>query len=75
MTLWDIFSALGPYVRASSAVAPVGVAVLLRLCAGRTRFTAWLLSAATMWFLLNVLLAPYSEGMQEDVQAIERMMR
>lgn len=74
MVLWDIFAALGPYVRAATAVAPIVVALLLRVCVGPGRFTAWLIWAATMWFMLNVLLAPYSPGMRDDLLAIKEML-
>lgn len=75
MSLWDIFAALGPYARVTTAVSPFVCAVMLRLFFGRSRLTAWFVSASTMWFLVNVLLAPYSPGMREDLRNIESMLK
>jgi hypothetical protein len=75
MPLWDAFAALGAYTRVTTALAPFALAMLLRAAFGRNRFTGWLLSISTMWFLLNVLLAPYSPGMREDFQSIQSLLR
>jgi hypothetical protein len=74
MPLWDAFAALGAYARVTTALAPFASAMLLRAVFGRNKFTSWLISISTMWFLLNVLVAPYSPGMREDFQSIKSML-
>ena len=49
------------HLRLASAVAPVVLAILLRLLVGRNRFTRFLVSAATTWLSVNVLLAPFTD--------------
>jgi hypothetical protein len=73
--LWEIFSTLGPYARLTSALVPFVTAMCVRLVFGRSRVVAWMISLSTMWFLVNVLLAPYSPGMREDFRALESMLR
>jgi len=34
---------------------------------GKNRFTRAMLSLATMWFAINILLAPYSVEMQREI--------
>lgn len=75
MALWDVFAALGPYARVTTAIIPFAASIALRLIFGRSRFIGWLISVSTMWFLLNVLLAPYSPGMRDDVQSIRSFLR
>jgi hypothetical protein len=58
---------LTPDARVATAVAPFIVAMLLRALLGRTQFTRWSLMFSTMWFAINVLLAPYSAGMRQDL--------
>ena len=41
--------------------------MLLRLVLGRTEFTRWADHLCTMWFAMNVLLAPYSAGIRQDL--------
>jgi hypothetical protein len=50
-----------------TAVIPFAIAMLLRLILGRTQLTRWAVMAGTMWFAFNVLMAPYSSGIREDL--------
>jgi hypothetical protein len=75
MPLWEVFAALSPYARVTTAVIPFAAAVILRFTFGRNKLTGWLINVSTMWFLLNVLLAPYSPGMREDLRSIESLWR
>ena len=69
MALWDTFDALTPHGRLILAAGPFVFAMLLRLVIGRTTFTRYFVSAATLWFLVNVLIAPYSQDMSNDLRA------
>ena len=69
--LWgSLFRDFSPYARVTTAVAPFVGAVILRLIFGKNRFTQILLSLATLWFCANILMAPYSEQMQEDLHKL-----
>ncbi len=57
----------GPHARVATAVAPFVGAVLFRLVTGRSRIASLLISIATTWFAVIVLLTPMSEGMQQDL--------
>lgn len=58
---------LSPHARVATAVAPFVGAMLLRLLLGKNRLTRALISLGTMWFAINVLAAPYSERMRQDI--------
>ena len=58
---------LTPEERVMTAVIPFAIAMLLRLILGRTQLTRWAVMAGTMWFAFNVLMAPYSSGIREDL--------
>jgi hypothetical protein len=65
-----ILQELSPYARVSTAVVPFVTAIILRLVFGKNKVTRLLLSVSTTWFAINVLMAPYSTGMQEDLAHI-----
>ena len=54
---------------------PFAVAMVLRIVFGRNRLTSTLISVGTMWFLANVLMAPYSVGMRQDLQQLPYIFR
>jgi hypothetical protein len=66
---------LSPYARLMTAVLPFLVALMLRFILGKNRVTRGLISLSTAWFLVNVLLAPYSEGMRRDLQELRDKLR
>ena len=61
------YSYLTPDERVGAAVAPFVIAMLLRLLLGRTQFTRWTIALSTMWFAINVLLAPYCTGVRQEL--------
>jgi hypothetical protein len=67
-----IFEHLSPYSRVLTAIAPFLAAIVLRLVFGKNRLTRVLLSISTMWFAVNVMMAPYSEGMRRDLWNLQR---
>jgi hypothetical protein len=73
--LWSVVDALSPHARVATAVAPFAAAMLLRVALGTNRFVQWLIWVSTMWFLINVLLAPYSPGMSADLVSLRRLFR
>jgi len=50
-----------PFLQIATAASPFAAAAVLRLALGRNRFTEFLLSASTMWFAINLLLAPFTD--------------
>jgi hypothetical protein len=75
MGLWSIVDALSPHARVATALAPFAGAMVVRVALGTNRFIQWLIWASTMWFLINVLLAPYSPGMRDDFVALWGLFR
>ena len=75
MALVNLFEALSPHARVVAAVAPFALAVVLRLMLGRTWLTRTLISLTTMWFAINVMAAPYSERMQEEIRRLGAALR
>jgi hypothetical protein len=69
-----IFDRLSPYARVVTAIVPFLAAIVLRLFFGKNKVTRALLSIGTIWFALNVFLAPYSYGMRQDLVNLRRAM-
>jgi hypothetical protein len=61
------WTGLTPDERVGAALAPFVIAMLLRVLLGRTQFTRWTVALSTMWFAINVLLAPYSTGVRQEL--------
>lgn len=54
---------------------PFLAALILRLIIGKNRFTRVVLSLATMWFAANVLMAPYSVKMRQEIRNLGTRLR
>jgi hypothetical protein len=67
-----IFDRLSPYARVVTAVTPFLGAIVCRLIFGKNQITRALLSIGTIWFALNVFLAPYSYGMRQDLKNLQK---
>jgi hypothetical protein len=70
-----IFEDLSPYARVATAVLPFVAALLLQIVLGRNWVTRVLLSIGTTWFAVNVLMAPFSEGMRRDILDLRSWFR
>lgn len=66
---------LTPEARVETAVVPILIAMLLRLILGRTQFTRWSIAIGTMWFAMNVLMAPYADGIRQDLMEVSARFR
>lgn len=71
----SLLEQLSPYARVATAVAPFVAALLLRIVLGKNRLTGLLISFGTMWFAINVLMAPYSPRMTQDLQDLQSIFR
>ena len=65
---------LGPISRVTTAMAPFVAASALRMMFGKNRKTRLLLSVSVMWFAMNVLIAPYSAEVQQDLSRLGNML-
>ena len=67
MPLGSLVDAISPHARVATALIPFLGALVLRLMLGKNRLTRAVLSLATMWFAINVLMAPYSLEMRREI--------
>jgi hypothetical protein len=58
-----------------TAVLPFAVAMVVRIVMGRNRITRTMVSLGTIWFVVNVLMAPYSVRMRQDIHELQSMFR
>ncbi len=66
---------LSPHARVATAVAPFVLALVLRVVLGRSRLTSLMVSLSTVWFAINIFLAPYSARMREDIRELQNILR
>jgi hypothetical protein len=66
---------LTPDELVAMAAVPFAIAMLLRWILGRTQLTRWAITVSTMWFAINVLLAPYSAGIRQDLMDLGSRFR
>ena len=70
-----ILESLAFHAHVASAVAPFAAALTLRFLLGKSRFTTWLVSLSTLWFVINVLIAPYSPEAQREIESLWALFR
>ena len=63
-----IFDEWSPHLRVATAITPFLVAMAMRILLGGNALTRWLLTLSTIWFAINVLMAPYSAGMRQEIR-------
>ena len=66
---------LSPHARVATALLPFVVAVGLRLILGGNRLTRTMITVGTIWFVINILVAPYSARMQQDIHNLQYILR
>jgi hypothetical protein len=74
MSPGDIFNGLTPHARVVTAVLPFVIALSVRLVLGNNLLTRWLISLSVMWFAANILMAPYSAGMRQDIRNLRTLL-
>ena len=75
MPLGSLVDAISPNARVATALIPFLGALTLRLMLGKNRLTRAVLSLATMWFAINVLMAPYSLEMRREILNLGTRLR
>jgi len=75
MPMGHFLDPISPYARVATALIPFLAALLLRLILGKNRVTRAVLSLATMWFAINVLMAPFSVGMRREILNLGTRLR
>jgi hypothetical protein len=71
----NVFNELSPHVRVVAAVLPFTVAIFVRLVMGNNPLTRWLISLGVLWFAANILMAPYTAGMRQDIRSLRTLLR
>jgi hypothetical protein len=71
----SLVDAISPHARVATALIPFLLAIVLRLILGKNQFTRAALSLATMWFAINVLMAPYSVDMRREILNLGTRLR
>ena len=75
VSLGSLFDSFSPHARLLSAVIPIVIAVVIRFAFGSGKLVNTLVSIATVWFTVNVLAAPYSFEMQQDIESVRQYFR
>jgi hypothetical protein len=65
---------LSPQAQVATAVLPFVIAMMVRLCSGKSRVAEWLITLTTVWFAANVLMAPYAAGIRQSVRNLGRFL-
>jgi hypothetical protein len=71
----NVLYELSPQVRVVTAALPFTIAIFVRLVMGNNQLTRWLLSLSVLWFAVNVLMAPYSVGIRQDIRSLRTLLR
>jgi hypothetical protein len=71
----NLLDHLSPHARVATAAAPFVLAMLLRLIFGPSRYIGWFITLTTVWFAVNVLIAPYSAKMRQDIRDLGSLVR
>lgn len=75
MPVGNLVDSLSPHARVATALIPFLVALVLRLLFGKNRVTRVALSVATVWFAANVMMAPYSVEMRQEILNLGTRLR
>jgi hypothetical protein len=73
--LGKVFAQLSPHARVATAVLPFFFAMVARLLWGKSRIMGWLMTLSTIWLVINVLMAPYSAPMRQEIQNLVVRLR
>jgi hypothetical protein len=71
----SLLERLTPQLRVAMALFPFALALVLRIFLGKNRITRAMVSIGTVWFVVNVLLAPYSVRMQQNLHELRYIFR
>ena len=69
------FDAISPHAKVAIALIPFLAALVLRLIIGKNGLTRGVLALATMWFAINVLMAPYSLEIRREILSLGTRFR
>jgi len=64
----NLVDGLSPHARVATAVLPFVLVMVARIVWGKSRIMGWLITLSTVWFAINVLMAPYSAAMRQDIR-------
>ena len=69
-----ILNDLSPDARVVTAILPFALAIFMRLVLGNNQLTRWMISLGVLWFAANVLMAPYTSGMRQDIRNLRTLL-
>ncbi len=75
MPLGNLVDSFSPHARVATALIPFLVALVLRLLFGKNQVTRVALSVATLWFAVNIMMAPYSVEMRQEILNLGARLR
>ena len=75
MPLGNLVESFSPHARVATALIPFLVGLVLRLVFGKNQVTRVALSVATLWFAVNVMMAPYSVEMRQEILNLGTRLR
>ena len=61
-------------MRVITATAPFAIAIGMRLLLGANQFTRWLFTLSVVWFAANVLMAPYSLNVRQNIRGLRFLL-
>jgi len=70
----NLLYGLSPYIQVATAVFPFLVVMAARIIWGKSRIMSWLITLSTLWFAINVLMAPYSPGMRQEIRNLRILL-
>ena len=74
MSPGSTFADLSPHARVVTAVLPFALAIFVRLLVGNNMFSRWLISLSVLWFAANVMMAPYSAGVRQEIRNLRILL-
>lgn len=63
----NLVDGLSPHLRVATAVLPFLIVMVARVIWGKSKTMSWLISMSTVWFVINMLAAPYSAGFRQEL--------
>jgi hypothetical protein len=75
MSPGNFIDALSPHARVATALVPFLAALVARLLFGKNQVTRAILSLSTVWFAINVLLAPFSGRLRAELFHLQLLFR
>jgi hypothetical protein len=74
MSPGSTFADLSPHARVVTAALPFALAIFVRLLVGNNLLSRWLILLSVLWFAANVMMAPYSAGVRQEIRNLRILL-